>query len=69
MDIKLYTTNCPRCKVLEKKLEQKGINFEKVEDFDLQEMVEKGFSTAPILDVDGKYMIFTDAVKWINSQG
>lgn len=67
MDVKLYTTNCPRCKVLEKKLEQKGINFEKVEDFDLQEMIDKGFKTAPILYVDGEYMIFTDAVKWINN--
>ena len=53
--------------MLEKKLEQNVINFEKVEDFDLQEMIDKGFKTAPILYVDGEYMIFTDAVKWINN--
>lgn len=66
MEIKLYTTHCPRCNVLEKKLDSKGINYQKIDDFDINEMVKKGFKTAPILEVDNKYMVYTDAVKWVN---
>lgn len=65
--VKLYTTHCPKCNVLEKKLKLSGISFEIVEDFDVDKMVEKGFSSAPILEVDGILKNYTDAVKWINS--
>ena len=44
----LYTTNCPRCIVLEKKLKQKGIEFEARTNFDVKEMIKKGF------EVDGQ---------------
>ena len=37
----LYTTNCPRCIVLEKKLKQKGIEFEARTDFDVKEMIKR----------------------------
>ena len=59
----LYTTNCPRCKVLESKLSSVRIEFEKATDVD--EMIEKGFETAPVLEVDGTAMGFKDAVEWI----
>ena len=58
----LYTTNCPRCIVLEKKLKQKGIEFEARTDFD-----EKGFASAPLLEVDGEIMAFNEANQWINN--
>lgn len=63
----LYTTHCPRCNVLEKKLIQKGIEFEAKTDFDMEEMVNKGFSSAPLLEVEGEIMNFTEANKWINN--
>ena len=66
MNIKLYSTNCPRCQVLEKKLVQKNMEFELVTDFSPKEMREKGFMTAPILQVDDNYMDFTSANAWIN---
>ena len=28
----LYTTGCPKCRILEKKLSDKGIGFEKCDD-------------------------------------
>ena len=65
--VTLYSTYCPKCIVLEKKLNTKGIKFELVEDQDV--MIEKGFMSAPMLDVDGKIMDFTEANKWINEQG
>lgn len=64
--ITLYTTNCPRCSVLEKKLEMKNITFEKNENVD--EMLKLGFTSAPMLKVDEKIMDFTDALRWVGEQ-
>ena len=65
--ITLYSTHCPKCVVLEKKLQSKEIEFTLVEDQD--EMIKKGFMSAPMLEVDGKIMDFVEANKWINEQG
>lgn len=62
----LYSTHCPKCKVLEKKLQDKKIEYEEINDIDI--MQAKGFMAAPVLEVDGKIMMFKDAVDWINSQ-
>ncbi len=62
----LYSTNCPKCKVLEAKLRQKNIPFEYVNDIEL--MAEKGFLTVPKLEVNGEVLDFAEANKWINSQ-
>jgi glutaredoxin-related protein len=64
--VTLYTTNCPRCSVLEKKLELKNIDFEKNDNVD--EMIEMGFMSAPILKVDDNFMEFTDALRWVGEQ-
>lgn len=61
--IKLYTTHCPKCKVIEKKLAQKNIQYIEVTDVD--EMQRLGFKSVPILEVDGKIMNMTDANRWI----
>lgn len=60
----LYTTGCPRCKVLETKLKQKGVNY--IECNDVEEMEKKEISSVPYLSVDGKLLDFTAAVKWVN---
>ena len=65
MKIVLYSTGCPRCNVLETKLKNKGILFEEVNDEDI--MINKGFDTVPILEVDGNYMDFGKANEFINS--
>ena len=31
-------------------------------------MIEKGFMSAPILEVDGEPMEFGDAIRWVNEQ-
>ena len=64
--VKCYSIGCPRCIVLEKKLEQKNINFELISDRDIMEA--KGFQSAPVLEVNGVVMDFTQAVKWIGEQ-
>ena len=62
----LYSTNCPRCKVLAAKLEEAGIPFNISEDID--EMIDRGFRSAPVLEVDGKYMDFSTAVRWLEER-
>lgn len=66
MNITLYTTNCPQCRILESKLKDANINFEVVNDVDL--MIQKGFMMAPVLEVDGVAHSFKEAVKWIGEQ-
>lgn len=60
----LYSTGCPRCSVLEKKLEQKGVDYNKVTDVKL--MLELGIKSAPVLEVNGERMDFSKAIAWVN---
>ena len=64
MQIILFSTHCPRCIVLEKKLKQKGIDYDEVNDMSIME--KKGFLSVPVLEVDGKTMDFKEANDWIN---
>lgn len=66
MSVVLYSTNCPKCKVLEKKLDSIGVDYTIVTDEDL--MISKGFSSAPMLEVDGNVMDFGNAVRWAKEQ-
>jgi len=61
----LYTTGCPKCKVLEKKLQDKNIKYDEVTDTDI--MIGKGFNEAPILEKGDETLNFSEAIKWINS--
>ena len=67
MDIKLYSTNCPKCKVVETKLKQMNIEFVLETDVDTVVSVgrEKGIMSAPILQVDDAFMDFTTAIKYL----
>ena len=64
--ITLYSTHCPKCKILEKKLDNAKIKYEICDDREL--MAEKGFDLMPVLDVDGQIMNFGEAVKWVNER-
>ena len=61
--IVLYEHGCPRCKVIKMKLDQKGINYENVNDIEV--MKAKGFVEAPKLEVNGVVMGFKEAMDWI----
>lgn len=64
-DIILYSTNCPKCVVLEKKLQAKNIPY--VKNQNVKEMSLLGVKTVPMLKVgDGPLLDFTEAVKRIN---
>lgn len=66
-DVMLYSTGCPRCNILKKKLNEKGITFE--ENNDVEQMIEMNITQVPVLSVDGERMEFAQANEWINSQG
>ena len=66
MSAVLYSTNCPKCMVLEKKLSMAGIEYSIVNDADL--MIEKGFASVPMLEIDGKAMDFREAIEWVNNK-
>ena len=61
----LYSTNCPKCHVLESKLKEKRIDFELVTDIDVME--SKGFMEAPMLEVGDSVFSFSDAIIWLRS--
>lgn len=65
MSIVLYSTHCPKCNVLEKKLKQKNIDYEEINDINI--MQEKGYMSVPVLEVDGESMDFSTANRWINT--
>lgn len=63
----LYSTGCPKCKVLKMKLEKAGLSYEINEDVD--EMRKLGLLSAPALGVHGQIMDFNKAVEWLKEQG
>lgn len=65
MKVVLYTTHCPQCEVLEKKLKQKNIIFEEIND--ITEIRKTGYLTVPLLEVNGNVMNFKAAIDWVNS--
>ena len=65
--VTLYSTNCPKCKALEKQLNKIGIEYETITDKDL--MINKGISSAPQLEVDGEMMDYMKAIRWAMNGG
>lgn len=66
MNITLYSTHCPKCKVLETKLKQKNIEYKEITD--INEMEKLGIMSVPMLKVDDNIMDFIQANTWINSR-
>lgn len=64
--VTLYSTHCPKCKVLTIKLAQKNIEYTEIDD--LEEMKRLGFKSAPMLNVDGNLYDFTRALAWVKEQ-
>ena len=68
MKVTFYSTHCPKCRVVEKKL--KSLNIEYTEVDDMQVMSSKGLKAAPALQIDDEaIMDFAAAIKWLNAQG
>lgn len=66
MRIVLYSTGCPKCAVIKKKLDANGIKY--TENNNVEEMVSLGISHVPALSVDGKLLNFAEANQWVNER-
>ena len=65
--ITVYTTQtCPKCKILKKKLQEKGIEYQEFNDED--EMQRMGILSVPVMDVDGEQLDFPAAIKYVNER-
>lgn len=64
MEVILYSTGCPKCHVLEKKLQEKNIEYDVFEPH-VVELLSMGITEVPVLKVDDEMMLFKDAVNWI----
>ena len=65
--IVLFSNECPKCKVLKKKLQMCEIHYSENKDYN--RMKELGFTSVPMLQVNEKMLNFCEAVQWINSMG
>ncbi len=65
-NIILYSTGCPRCMVLKKKLDSKGILYN--ENNNVEEMLSLGINEVPVLSVGGVFMDYSNATKWLISK-
>lgn len=66
MKIILFTTHCPRCKIVDMKLKEKGIDY--TENTNVEEMLKLGITSVPYLMVDNELFDFSTAIKWIKEQ-
>lgn len=64
--VTLYSTGCPKCMILKKKLEDKNIPFEVVEN--RADILNKGIVKVPILEIDGVIYEFVKANTWVNER-
>ena len=67
MQVILYSTGCPKCKVLKAKLDSKEISYDIISDTSV--MINKGIETVPVLEVNGEMMNFKESMKWVKDKG
>lgn len=65
-DIILYSTGCPKCKVLKMKMDAKGIKYS--ENNSVDEMLALGIKSAPVLSVEGKFLDYMSALAYIKER-
>ena len=62
--VKLYSTHCPQCIMLENLLKQKKVSYELVK-ITPEEVKAMGYNAVPLLEADGNIMTFNDARAWV----
>lgn len=63
----LYSNHCPRCDVLKRKLDDKGIIYDLCDNTNI--MIDKGFMSSPKLELDnGEILDFVQAINWVQKE-
>lgn len=60
MIITLYSTGCPKCQILEKRLKKNNFNFTISDDVNI--LIEKGFQSAPVMAVGKLFFDYGSAM-------
>ena len=60
----LYSNDCPKCKVLKTKLDQKNVQYEVCSELD--ELIARGIMSMPVLRINDEFLEFSEAVKYAN---
>ena len=64
----LYSSNCPRCVILEKKLQIANVEYSVESSEESQkQLFNEGFREMPVLEVDGKKYTFGEAIQLVNT--
>lgn len=66
-EIIFYTTGCPKCQVLKKKLDDRKIIY--ILNSSVDEMLKLGITQVPVLSIDGQLKNFKESIEWVNKQG
>jgi glutaredoxin len=53
----LYSNSCPKCKILEEMLIDKGFIFQKTNNF--AKLIRLGFRSAPVLEIENTDILLT----------
>ena len=61
-NIILYSTGCPKCKMLKKRLQEYNIPY--TENNDVDEMIKLGITSVPYIQVAGELLDFAASWKW-----
>ncbi len=64
--ITLYSTGCPKCRVLKKKLDAADIPYTVIDDVDV--MMSLGMQSVPVLKVGDELLSFEEAVRYADRQ-
>jgi hypothetical protein len=66
--IKFYSTDCPNCRILEKRLIEADVSYEKITAMKtVMEMAERhNFSSVPFCEKNGVFMTFRETIEWLD---
>ncbi len=64
MIMTLYSTGCPKCKILKNKLDRAGFVY--TEEASVDKMLALGITQVPVLEADGKLLSFKQANDVLN---
>lgn len=62
--VTIYSTGCPRCKVLIRKLQDNKVTFSICDDISIME--NKGIVSVPMLEWKGQLYNFSESVQLVN---
>lgn len=63
INIILYSTECPKCKILKQKLDEANITYIVCSDIEI--IKNKGFRSVPMVEINNKIMNYLECINWI----